>query len=61
MTTNQLVALFAEVIDGIPQNAGVVIRRHYGLKRTPTFEEIRTEIANLRRKRAAKNSPPHSR
>jgi hypothetical protein len=53
MTTNQMVALFAEVIEGIPQNAGAAIRRHYGLKRAPTLEEIRAEVSNLRRKRAA--------
>jgi hypothetical protein len=53
MTTNQMVKLFAEVIDGIPQNAGKTIRRHYGLKRSLTFSEIRAEIENLQRKRKA--------
>lgn len=32
-----------------------IIRKHYGLKRQITFQEVQDEIANLRRKYAAGN------
>jgi hypothetical protein len=51
VTTNQLLAEFERVLG--PSNAAQIIRRHYGLSRSVTSDEVAAEIANLRRKRAA--------